>query len=67
MDAYLAYKSQLHNPESKEPETYISSPDFLKMLEARDREYGHRIGVAYAEGFTTRSFLGIRSLMDLTV
>lgn len=65
VEAYKAYKSQLYDPNSQEPETYISSPGFLKMLEARDREYGHRIGVQYAEGFTTRSFIGVSNLHAL--
>jgi len=65
--AYMAYKSQLHDPESTEPETLISSPEFLAMLEARDREYGMRIGRKFAEGFMTRSFIGISRLDDLTV
>jgi bacillithiol biosynthesis deacetylase BshB1 len=65
VEAYKAFKSQLFDPESQEPSTYISSPDFLTMLEARAREYGNRIGVKYAEGFTTRGFLGVRDLGNL--
>lgn len=65
LEAYKAYKSQLFDPNSKEPETYIASPDFLSMLEGRAREYGNRIGVMYAEGFTTRGFLGVRELGKL--
>ena len=62
MEAYKAYKSQFYDPKSSEPNTYISSPEFLSMIEARAREYGQRIGVKYAEGFTTREFLGVRDL-----
>jgi len=65
VEAYKAFKSQLFDPTSKEPQTYISSPDFLTMLEARAREYGNRIGVKYAEGFTIRGFLGVKDLGDL--
>ena len=54
--AYKAYESQLHSPNNTGPETYISSKIFLDMLEARAMEYGSRIGVKYAEAFTTRSF-----------
>ena len=64
-EAYKAYKSQLYDPESDEPETYISSSDFFSMLEARAREYGNRIGVKYAEGFITRGFLGVTDLSGL--
>jgi bacillithiol biosynthesis deacetylase BshB1 len=63
--AYMSFKSQLFDPNSKEPETYIASPDFLSMLEARAREFGNRIGVKYAEGFTTRGFLGVKDLGGL--
>ncbi|RYE29505.1 MAG: bacillithiol biosynthesis deacetylase BshB1, partial [Sphingobacteriaceae bacterium] len=35
------YKSQFHNPEwADEPQTYISSPAFLEVAEARAREFG---------------------------
>lgn len=65
MKAVHAYRSQFHNPDSKEPETYISKPGFLKMLEARAVEYGHAIGVTYGEGFTTRRYIGVKSIFDL--
>ncbi|MEX1240501.1 MAG: bacillithiol biosynthesis deacetylase BshB1 [Cyclobacteriaceae bacterium] len=65
MNAIKAFSSQFSNPASKEPETYISKPGFLKMLEARAVEYGHAIGVAHGEGFTTRRFIGVNSLFDL--
>jgi bacillithiol biosynthesis deacetylase BshB1 len=48
--ACLAYKSQFHDPDSKEPQTYISGKSFWDWWEARARSYGHRIGVAYGEG-----------------
>lgn len=47
----LAYESQFHDPESSEPETYISSAGFWDWWEARARGFGHRIGVTYGEGF----------------
>ena len=62
VEAYKAYKSQFYDPKSVEPETYISSQNFLSMIESRAREYGQRIGVKYAEGFTTRGFLGVKDL-----
>ncbi|WMJ74406.1 bacillithiol biosynthesis deacetylase BshB1 [Cytophagaceae bacterium ABcell3] len=61
----LAYKSQFYNPENDEPETYISSPEFLKFVEARAMEYGHYIGVKYGEGFTCRQRVGVKNLFDL--
>lgn len=65
MKAISAFGSQFFNPDSKEPETYISKPGFLRMLEARAVEYGHAIGATYGEGFTTRRFIGVESLFDL--
>lgn len=65
MAAIKAYKSQFFDPSSQEPVTYISTPEFLRMLEARAIEMGHAIGVKYGEGFTVRRWVGVRSLTDL--
>ncbi|MEZ4944131.1 MAG: bacillithiol biosynthesis deacetylase BshB1 [Cyclobacteriaceae bacterium] len=65
MKSVLAFKSQFHNPNSKEPETYISSQGFLKMLEARGTELGHAIGARYGEGFTIRRTIGVDLLTDI--
>ncbi len=60
-----AFKSQFFDPKSSEPDTYISSPDFLNALEARCREFGKSIQATYAEGFTSKKLLGVKSLFDL--
>jgi bacillithiol biosynthesis deacetylase BshB1 len=65
MVAIAAFKSQFHDPRSKEPETYISSPEFLKMIESRGKELGHAIGVQYGEGFTVDRTLGTDDLFNL--
>ena len=65
MAAIKVFKSQFFDPKSNEPDTYISNPDFLKLIEARSREWGHRIGVSYGEGFVQRQSLGVKSLFDL--
>ena len=65
LDAIKAYKSQFYDPDSKEPETYISNPQFIKMIEARAVEYGHRIQVQYGEGFKQNQFLGVKDLFHL--
>ena len=64
MDAIRAYSTQFHNPAGNgaEPQTYISTPDFLDSVIARARMFGKRIGVKYAEGFITEKKIGIRSL-----
>jgi N-acetylglucosamine malate deacetylase 1 len=63
--AIKAFKSQFFDPSSTEPQTYISSPEFLRMVEARAIELGHAIGVQYGEGFTVRRIPGVNNLMDL--
>lgn len=65
MTAIRAYKSQFYDPSSQEPVTYISTPEFLRMLESRAIEMGHAIGVKYGEGFRTRRWVGVKSLTDL--
>ncbi len=65
INSIRAFKTQFFNPDSKEPETYISNPLFLKMVESRAIEFGHAIGVSYGEGFTVSRFPGVNSLFDL--
>ena len=60
-----AYKSQFYDPSSKEPQTYISSGEFMKFVEARAMEFGHSSGFAYGEGFTVEKIPGLNNLFDL--
>jgi bacillithiol biosynthesis deacetylase BshB1 len=54
MKAVLAFKSQFHDPKSKEPATFISDPKFLGMIEARGRHFGALIGTEYGEAFVSK-------------
>lgn len=63
--AILAYKSQFFDPESSEPETLISSKNFMESLTYRDRNFGRLIGADFAEGFTVERYLAVNSLGDL--
>ncbi len=65
MEAIRAYKSQFHNPESRDPETILSKPDFMQFMETRARYYGNRIGVQYGEPFYAIETIGIRDMFDL--
>jgi bacillithiol biosynthesis deacetylase BshB1 len=65
VEAIRAYKSQFHDPDSQEPETFISSPEFLEFSQSRASHFGVPIGVRYAEGFTTKRLIGVRSLNDI--
>lgn len=67
MEAVRAFKTQFYDPNSKEPETYLSSPDFIDALTARARLLGKRIGVKYGEGFLSKKALGIRDLDALVL
>ncbi len=61
IDSILAYKTQFNSPGTDEPQTYISSPQFLETVKARAMMLGKRIGVAYAEGYISEKVLGLRS------
>lgn len=65
MEAIKAHRSQFYNPDSNEPETVISAPDFLEAVTAKAREFGKQIGVKYAEGFTAERYIGVNNLFDL--
>lgn len=61
MESVLAYSTQFFNPDLNEPQTYISSSQFLETVKARALMMGKRIGVAYAEGFYTEKTVGVKS------
>jgi bacillithiol biosynthesis deacetylase BshB1 len=54
MRAIGAFKSQFHDPKSKEPATFIARPEFIEMIEARGRHFGELIGARYGEAFVTK-------------
>ncbi|MFN7100291.1 MAG: bacillithiol biosynthesis deacetylase BshB1, partial [Flavobacterium sp.] len=61
----LAYRTQFYDPESDEPESPITSKNFLESLSYRSRDLGRLTGVEYAEGFTVERYLAVNSLGDL--
>jgi bacillithiol biosynthesis deacetylase BshB1 len=67
IESVYAYTSQFHNPDynEDEPQTYISSPDFIDQINGRGREFGKSINAKYGEGFTSRKILGVDNLFDL--
>lgn len=67
MQSVLAYATQFYNKESNEPQTYISSPEFMEALTARARLLGKRIGVQFAEGFLSKKSIGIQNLDALVL
>lgn len=51
MKAVQCYQSQFHNPRSREPETFISRPEFLNYIESRAQVFGFQIDKKYGEPF----------------
>ena len=66
MNAVMCFKSQFYDPNSKEPNTPISSKEFLSSLESKALLCGRIIGVKYGEGFTKSRAIGVQNLLDLT-
>lgn len=65
IESIRAFKTQFDSPDESEPQTYISSPEFLESVIGRARELGKNIGAQYGEGFTSRKLLGISNLFEL--
>lgn len=61
IESIKAYGTQFNNPDLNEPQTYISTPDFLESIIYRAKMYGKMIGVKYAEGFISRKMIGFNS------
>jgi len=64
IEAIKSYKTQFHGGAgtgNEEPQTYISTPDFLDSVVYRHKWFGKMIGVKYAEGFITEKMIGIRN------
>ena len=68
MELIYAFGSQFHNPKVKreEPETFISSPQFLELVVNRAKSFGYRINASYGEGFLIANLpIGTDNLMQL--
>ncbi|WP_027075876.1 bacillithiol biosynthesis deacetylase BshB1 [Maribacter antarcticus] len=63
--AILAYGSQFHDPNSKEPETPISSKTFIESVKYRAQDMGRLVGKDYAEGFTVERLIAIDRLSSI--
>jgi len=59
--AIKAYTTQFNSPDTSEPQTYISSPDFLESVIYRSKMFGKMIGVNYAEGFISKKMIGFNN------
>jgi N-acetylglucosamine malate deacetylase 1 len=63
--AITCYKSQLYDPNSAEPATYLSDENFVRRLEVRQRFFGSTVGVDHGEGFFVREALNVHDPVDL--
>lgn len=63
IESIEAFTTQFYNPNSndKEPQTYISSPEFLEGIINRAKMFGKMIGVKYAEGFLSKKMIGVKT------
>lgn len=62
IEAIKAYKTQFTGGSTDEPQTYISTPDFLDSVIYRHKWFGKMIGVKYAEGFISEKMIGLKNL-----
>ena len=67
LESVKAFKTQFFNPDLNEPQSYISSPEFLESITSRARLLGKRIGVKFAEGFISKKSIGIQNLDALVL
>lgn len=65
LEAIKAFKSQFYDPNSKEPETIISSKGFLEHVSQRAADMGRIIGTKYGEGFIAERYVGVGDVMGL--
>ena len=65
MKAIMAFSSQFFDPTSEEPDTPISTPEFLNHVKGRDLAMGRPCGFEAGEGFEIMRPVGINSLLDL--
>ena len=65
MECIMAFSSQFHSSESKEPQTPISSPEFLEFLNGRAAQFGRIINTKYGEGFNVERPIGVEDITQL--
>ncbi len=58
-EAIKCHASQFFDPESSEPASRVSTSQFLREIEARDRYFGAMIGVEHGEAFYVREALNV--------
>ncbi|MDL1913508.1 MAG: bacillithiol biosynthesis deacetylase BshB1 [Bergeyella sp.] len=67
ISACKAYSSQFYDPDSKEPETPISSVGFFDSITYRAQDLGRLSGVDYAEGFTCERLIALENFEGIVL
>lgn len=65
LEAIMAFSSQFYDPNSKEPESPISSQNFIHHIKGRWSNFGRLINVEYAEGFLAERPFGVEDITQL--
>ncbi|MDP2365879.1 MAG: bacillithiol biosynthesis deacetylase BshB1 [Ignavibacteria bacterium] len=65
MKSVECYATQFHDPKSKEPETFISRPEFINYIKSRAEYYGFSIGKMYGEPFFCEEKIELDLVSDL--
>ncbi len=65
MAAVQAYSSQFFDPNSKEPNSPISSKNFIESVKYRAQDLGRLVGVDCAEGFNSERYVAVKSFDNL--
>ncbi|QYA27039.1 bacillithiol biosynthesis deacetylase BshB1 [Gramella sp. MT6] len=65
VESVKAYRSQFFDENSNEPETPISSSNFLDSITYRAQDMGRLINTEHAEGFNVERHVAVDSIFDL--
>jgi LmbE family N-acetylglucosaminyl deacetylase len=65
LKAVKAYGSQFYDPNSSEPESPITSKNFLDSVVYRANDLGRMIGVESAEGYNSERYVAVEKLDNL--
>ncbi len=65
IESIMAFKSQFYSEDASEPETPISTKDFIEFIRSRAKTLGRPIKASYGEGFLSDRYIGVDNLFDL--
>ena len=65
IEAVKAYGSQFYNPNSKEPNSPITSKNFIDSIAYRAQDLGRLVGTEFAEGFNSERYVAVENFDKL--